>query len=521
MPNNSSNTDSPGTKHVSPYILLALCSIALIENIFVCFMILNYRRLRTATNVFIFGLCTTNVLCAGVLLPTHSMIPNSLADKFLTLIVILTYINNLTAVTFERYIAISRPLRYHQIITKKRAVRIIIFCYIEPLIYCVLPFAWEVRVDTVIHKVYVTFTLALFLITPLVFILGVYAKVCHTTHKFFKKHSKLIVTSENNSGSELWEEAKFLCCLHKSKLRDDDDDSNSDNDDDDKFDDELSLSDKDSPIIPKKLNDENRNGLKSVSRSQNGVTHKFNGCNHANKNGEMCKNGDTSNPIIYPISDLVDIYEHESAPGDFLRDNKRKISRQRSLGYLEGCNRNINNKRKPSLVSSKTNDTILVMTTSSIRKNEYVVKKYPLQSSISFEGSSILPKKILTRHDSVLSEARKKQNYYQKRRSSTLRTSTRSWVSFNNKAKQMLTELKASLAFALVVLTYMFTWLPVVYMSLLEVIGRTDLIPVTLTALSTYTIGLNAMVDPLLYGIMIKEFRQTIKSIMRKRKSIL
>ena len=86
------------------------------------------------------------------------------------------------------------------------------------------------------------------------------------------------------------------------------------------------------------------------------------------------------------------------------------------------------------------------------------------------------------------------------------------------RAKAKLTELKASSAFAMVSLTYMFTWLPVVYMTFLEVIDQLHHIPTWLSTTSIYTIGLGAMIDPLLYGFLLRDFRKAIKSTIKKRK---
>ena len=98
--------------HQREIFLLPICGLSVLENLAVCSMIYCYRSLHNTTNVFIFGLCITNCLFAGVLLPMHCFERANEAYLYLTIIIILIYICNLTAVTLERYIAIIRPLHY-------------------------------------------------------------------------------------------------------------------------------------------------------------------------------------------------------------------------------------------------------------------------------------------------------------------------------------------------------------------------------------------------------------------------
>jgi len=218
--------------YIPHIILLFICFLAISENLGVCLIIYHNQRLHTPTNYFIFSLCITNILFTGVLVPMHVLAGSNPIYLFLNIIIILMYICNLTAITFERYISITYPLRYYQIITEKRTIRIIIICYLLPTLYCLIPLAWKAEQTLIIHKVYMTITLVVFLIIPLIFILGVYGKVYHATHTFFARHRKHIVidTSKEDCDSDsdesdldsfnyIWQELKFICCLHKSKFK--------------------------------------------------------------------------------------------------------------------------------------------------------------------------------------------------------------------------------------------------------------------------------------------------------------
>ena len=77
-------------------------------------------------------------------------------------------------------------------------------------------------------------------------------------------------------------------------------------------------------------------------------------------------------------------------------------------------------------------------------------------------------------------------------------------------------ELQASVAFGIITFTYMFTWLPVVVMTFNVVIERPELTPPSLAVFSIFTIAINALSDPLLYGLLLRTFRKTIKTRIRR-----
>ena len=47
--------------------LMICCVVAVASNLFVCYLILTVRRLKTTTNVFVFSLCICNIMFAAVL----------------------------------------------------------------------------------------------------------------------------------------------------------------------------------------------------------------------------------------------------------------------------------------------------------------------------------------------------------------------------------------------------------------------------------------------------------------------
>ena len=86
-----------------------------------------------------------------------------------------------------------------------------------------------------------------------------------------------------------------------------------------------------------------------------------------------------------------------------------------------------------------------------------------------------------------------------------------------SRMKHKAYELKASFAFLIVAITYMFTWLPVVALTFDEVLGNAAL-PESLAIISLYTIAVNALSDPFLYGLLLPNFRKTLRIMLSRLK---
>ncbi|XP_020611833.1 dopamine receptor 2-like [Orbicella faveolata] len=124
------------TVAVSTMALAIVMVLALLGNTLVCFAFYHSTNLRCVTNVFIVSLAITDILVASVSIPIWLVIQNSecinnwsTCDpilmafwKCLDILFSTASIMNLCAISCDRYIAITSPLRYSQIITKTRAI---------------------------------------------------------------------------------------------------------------------------------------------------------------------------------------------------------------------------------------------------------------------------------------------------------------------------------------------------------------------------------------------------------------
>lgn len=134
---------SSTTVTVSTVALAVVMVLALLGNTLVCFAFYHSTNLRCVTNIFIVSLAMTDILVASVSIPIWLVIQNTecintwkACDpilmafwKCLDILFSTASIMNLCAISCDRYIAITSPLRYSQIITKTRALIVLIYLW--------------------------------------------------------------------------------------------------------------------------------------------------------------------------------------------------------------------------------------------------------------------------------------------------------------------------------------------------------------------------------------------------------
>ena len=420
MTNNTSRSIC-GDKVVDQDIIIPLTissAIAFLSNIFVCYLIITVQRLKTATNVFIFSLCVCNLMVAGALIPVYCYCQESLVYRYVVLITVVTYIGNLTAVTYERWYSITYPLHYDSVITETRAIKITIVAWIVPLSYCLLPLIWHSDDTAFIHKIYICGTLVVFLLLPLLFILYVYIKVCMEIKKMYELNKKITLQKQKISDalssaahgrfSKCWD--LLLCKRCKS------------------------------------------------NEAQNDTT----GSNKELEN-------DISPNLLHPDSS---IYSTTSTTS-----NKRNL---RSLINLD---------------DGITDDSI-----DSTPPTPITLSMDNISNGHTKDDTEPLHKK----KNSIMSRMKRKEHI--KRTSKAGRS----------KMKHRMRELKASFAFAVVAFTYMFTWLPVVVLNFMGILEISSSWGETLGKFSVLAIAVNSLTDPFLYGLLLKNFRVTLKQFVRR-----
>ncbi|XP_078359641.1 octopamine receptor beta-2R-like [Oculina patagonica] len=108
------------------------------------------------------------------------------------------------------------------------------------------------------------------------------------------------------------------------------------------------------------------------------------------------------------------------------------------------------------------------------------------------------------------------------------RESSLSWRNHENKNKgrknsnDMVSEAKVAKMFALIAISFILSWMPVIYLtSVISAVNNYDLVdklsPVWLIDISLFTVALGSMVNPVIYSFFKPDFRSIIKRMLRKR----
>ncbi|EDO37871.1 predicted protein, partial [Nematostella vectensis] len=110
----------------------------LLSNSFVFFAVYSFRELRTVTNSFVISLASADVSVALLAMPawmvtnviqhrpgTYEAYAFDLGTRWIDIFCCSASIFNATLVSFDRYLAINKPLHYRVVVTKYRAYKAI------------------------------------------------------------------------------------------------------------------------------------------------------------------------------------------------------------------------------------------------------------------------------------------------------------------------------------------------------------------------------------------------------------
>ena len=161
------------------YVVVSLSILSVfivVSNFCVCLLVYLKKALRTNTNWLMVSLAVSDILTGGILLPVYLIEPNSVVTGYLVCLILLWGVANLCAVTYDRYIAIIKPLEYPYRAPKilKRAL---VLSWLLPAIYSLLPLFWDTNPDLKIHKAYMVCLELFGVVVPYIFITFAYVRI--------------------------------------------------------------------------------------------------------------------------------------------------------------------------------------------------------------------------------------------------------------------------------------------------------------------------------------------------------
>ncbi|XP_006816068.1 adenosine receptor A2b-like [Saccoglossus kowalevskii] len=202
---NNTAADGPADSYAATVIHSTILSTLLVliitGNALLIFAILSTPRLRTITNCFIVSLAVSDVMVGLVVIPINFAFPTALLKGYttciyaacFTVIVCLSSISNIVAITVDRYLAITSPLKYHSIMTPRRTVATIVIIWIYAFVVGFLPvMGWRQTSTTCLRgevyaASYAVFLLMMGLVLPLVISTTLYCRILREASRHIKQ----------------------------------------------------------------------------------------------------------------------------------------------------------------------------------------------------------------------------------------------------------------------------------------------------------------------------------------------
>ena len=216
LPTNITINSTNGEKLHQTGVFLIMCVawgllglLALVLNSAVCLLMYWDKKLWTITNYFVLSLSLADLLVSTVLVPLYIVdsFKETTTSGHLVAFLLVASIFNMCAVTYERYIALTRPFGYRSIMSSRRVIYIIIFAWLIPTITALIPLAWETDFFSVFHEVYVIVLVFIFVLIPCVSMILIYLRLFTVVRSYFKRNRQR-TTKGNRTGDRAGSEEK-------------------------------------------------------------------------------------------------------------------------------------------------------------------------------------------------------------------------------------------------------------------------------------------------------------------------
>ena len=152
----------------------------------VVYFILSKRGLRTKTNFMVISLAVSDLLVGTCIIPSflacmYVTCDNLLAKLFYDAFLFVS-VCNLCCITFDRFLAVTRPLRYHMSLTRKTVISMIVVSWVVPSVVSLVPVTWlysntNEEDQLTNNKIFYTLQVVVFMFGPCLIMLIAYAVI--------------------------------------------------------------------------------------------------------------------------------------------------------------------------------------------------------------------------------------------------------------------------------------------------------------------------------------------------------
>ena len=160
--------------------------LTLFGNGLVVYLIITRNRLRTKTNFMVISLAVSDILVGTGIIPSFLACMYVECDNLLSKLFydafLFVSVCNLCCITFDRFLAVTRPLRYHMKITRKAVISMMVVSWIVPSIVSLVPVTWlysntSKEAQDTNNKIFYTLQVVVFMFFPCLIMLIAYAVI--------------------------------------------------------------------------------------------------------------------------------------------------------------------------------------------------------------------------------------------------------------------------------------------------------------------------------------------------------
>lgn len=179
-----------------------LSVLAIIANSFVLYLVFTNRTMRTPTNSFVVSLAVSDI-CTGLVIFFQYLIgfENSVVINVVYAVVLICGAANLTAVTTDRYVAVTMPFAYHGLMKKYSKVLIAV-TWLVSICIALMPLCWLGNITASYHKIYILLVVFLCIVLPFLFILFANIKIFTIVRKCVLKEKETLMSVSIKEGRD-------------------------------------------------------------------------------------------------------------------------------------------------------------------------------------------------------------------------------------------------------------------------------------------------------------------------------